>query len=42
MLAQKTRKGGSGAWGQMPMPPNPAINNQDVDHVAAWLMEGAR
>lgn len=30
-LAEKVRKGGSGVWGPIPMPPNPAEKISDAD-----------
>ncbi|CAG0989111.1 Cytochrome c-551 [Burkholderiales bacterium] len=29
-LADKVKKGGSGVWGQVPMPPNAAVKDDDV------------
>lgn len=41
-LAEKIAKGGSGAWGAIPMPPQPQLSKTDVDAIAAWLAAGAK
>jgi len=41
MLIQKIRKGGAGAWGPIPMPPNPAISDTDLKTVVDWILSGA-
>lgn len=40
MLAEKVRKGGSGTWGQVPMPPNAAdkISDGDLKELIAWIL----
>ena len=40
-LHQKIREGGSGVWGQIPMPPQPALSDADLDTVVKWLLAGA-
>lgn len=37
-LAQKIIKGGSGAWGPVPMPANPQVSDADAKKLAAWVM----
>ncbi|MDD5250951.1 MAG: c-type cytochrome [Rhodocyclaceae bacterium] len=39
-LADKVRKGGSGVWGPIPMPPNPPekINDADLKAVVQWVL----
>jgi cytochrome c len=39
-LAEKVRKGGTGVWGQIPMPPNPVdkISDADLKTVLAWVL----
>ncbi len=37
-LAQKVIKGGSGAWGPVPMPANPQVNEADAKKLAAWVL----
>ena len=41
-LSDKVRKGGSGVWGPIPMPPNPAdkINDGDLKDVVGWILKG--
>jgi len=41
MLIQKIRKGGAGAWGPIPMPPNPAISDTDLNTAVDWILSGA-
>ncbi len=40
-LMEKVRKGGSGVWGPVPMPPNPADKISDADLKAAieWILK---
>jgi cytochrome c len=35
-LAEKVKKGGSGVWGQVPMPPNPNVPDADVAKLVKW------
>jgi cytochrome c len=37
-LAGKILKGGSGAWGQVPMPANPQVNEAEAKQLAAWVL----
>lgn len=37
-LADKVRKGGSGVWGQVPMPPNPQVKDDDVKTMVAYIL----
>ena len=37
-LATKIIKGGSGAWGAIPMPANPQVNEADAKKIASWVM----
>ncbi len=37
-LADKVRKGGSGAWGQVPMPANPQVNEAEAKQLVAWIL----
>ncbi len=37
-LANKIQKGGSGVWGQMPMPAHPNVNDQDAQTLAKWVL----
>ncbi|MCP5235344.1 MAG: c-type cytochrome [Zoogloeaceae bacterium] len=38
MLAEKIQKGGSGTWGQIPMPPNPQVNADEAKKLADWIL----
>ena len=37
-LADKVKKGGQGVWGQVPMPPNAAVPDADVQALVKWLL----
>jgi cytochrome c551/c552 len=39
-LAGKIRTGGSGVWGNIPMPPQ-SISAEEANRIAAWLASGA-
>lgn len=39
MLAEKVKKGGSGAWGQVPMPPNPQVPDADVTAMVKYILQ---
>ena len=38
-LAQKIRTGGQGAWGRVPMPPNPGVSEADLQSLVAWVLQ---
>ena len=38
-LATKIIKGGSGAWGPVPMPANAQVNEADAKKLAAWILD---
>ena len=38
-LAEKVKKGGSGVWGAVPMPPNAAVPDGDVTTLVAWVLK---
>jgi cytochrome c len=38
MLVAKVEKGGKGVWGEVPMPPNPQVKNEDVKKIVAWVL----
>jgi len=38
MLADKVKKGGSGVWGQVPMPPNAAVPEADIKTLVKWVL----
>lgn len=37
-LAAKVREGGQGAWGQVPMPPNPGVSGEDARTLVGWIL----
>ena len=37
-LADKVKKGGSGVWGQVPMPPNPQVKDDDLKTMIAYIL----
>lgn len=41
-LAERIRAGGSGHWGDMPMPPQPQVSAGDARKLAAWILAGAK
>jgi cytochrome c len=38
LLAEKVKKGGSGTWGPVPMPPNAAVKDDDVKALVKWIL----
>jgi len=37
-LAEKIQKGGTGVWGQIPMPANPQVNPEEALTLANWIL----
>jgi cytochrome c len=37
-LAKKIREGGTGVWGQVPMPANPQVSEAEAQTLAKWVM----
>ena len=37
-LAAKVVKGGSGVWGNIPMPANPQVNDAEAKQLVAWIL----
>ena len=37
-MAKKIREGGVGVWGQVPMPANPQVNDQEAQALAKWVL----
>lgn len=37
-LAAKVKKGGSGVWGPIPMPPNPAVPDADMKKMVDYIL----
>jgi len=42
MLSAKVRKGGSGVWGAIPMPPNATLKDEDLKTLIKWILAGAK
>jgi cytochrome c len=38
MLQDKVKKGGVGNWGQVPMPPNPAVPEADIKTMVTYIL----
>ena len=38
-LAEKVKKGGQGAWGPVPMPPNAAVPDADIKTLVDWILK---
>jgi cytochrome c len=38
MLAKKVKEGGVGTWGQMPMPANPTVSDDDMKTIVNWVL----
>lgn len=41
LLAKHIKEGSQGVWGAVPMPPNVAVTDDDLNLVVDWLMAGA-
>jgi len=37
-LAAKVKAGGSGAWGAIPMPPNPQVKDDDLKKIVTFIL----
>ena len=37
-LAEKVKKGGSGVWGPVPMPPNVTVSDADIKTLVAYIL----
>ena len=37
-LSDKVKKGGSGVWGPVPMPPNTQVSDADIKSLVAWIL----
>ena len=37
-LADKVKKGGTGVWGPVPMPPNPAVTDADIKSMITYIL----
>ena len=38
MLVQKVLKGGVGVWGQVPMPPNASLKEEEAKLLVKWIL----
>lgn len=38
LLVEKVKKGGVGVWGQVPMPPNAALKDEDAKTLVKWIL----
>ena len=41
-LVGKVKQGGVGAWGQVPMPPQPQVKDADAQAIVRWIIGGAK
>lgn len=41
-ISESIRKGGSGKWGAIPMPAQPALSDADLKALATWVSGGAK
>jgi cytochrome c len=41
-LVGKVKQGGVGAWGQIPMPPQPQVKDADAQAIVRWIVGGAK
>lgn len=41
-VSESIRKGGSGKWGAVPMPAQPALSDADIKTLAGWVLGGAK
>ena len=41
-LAGKVRNGSTGVWGQIPMPPQPQLKDDDIKTIVAWILSGSK
>ena len=38
-LVRKVREGGQGAWGSIPMPPNPGVSEAEAKTLVGWILQ---
>jgi cytochrome c len=38
MLIKKVKNGGKGVWGDVPMPPNTHVKDQDIKTIVEWIL----
>jgi len=37
-LIKKVKEGGKGAWGEVPMPPNAGVKDDDIKTLVQWIL----
>jgi cytochrome c len=37
-LVKKVKAGGKGVWGEVPMPPNPHVKDEDIQTLVKWIL----
>jgi cytochrome c len=37
-LSGKVKNGGSGVWGQIPMPPNVSVSDENINKLVTWIL----
>lgn len=37
-LVAKVKAGGKGVWGEIPMPPNPTVSDEDLKTLVSWIL----
>ncbi len=42
ILSAKVKAGGKGVWGEIPMPPNAAVKDADIETLVKWILAGAK
>ena len=38
-LVKKVKEGGKGVWGEIPMPPNAQVKDEDIKAIVHWVLE---
>jgi cytochrome c len=41
-LVAKVKAGGTGVWGNVPMPPNANVKEEDIKTLVKWVLAGAK
>ena len=41
-LVEKVKKGGTGVWGQVPMPPNASVPDADIKALVKWVLSAKK
>ncbi len=41
-LVARIKQGGSGTWGQVPMPPQPQVKDAELKSIVQWILGGAK